>query len=350
MKRMMKVSIATLLLLAYSVVLMQSFAYSAITEEQMDAFLAEQGAPEIVIQKLPFDLKKRIYLGESTIEVGEPTYGVFTDDYRVEYKLENGQVVMDEQSRSQLKKLLSDEEAVANVLLSNEQAEAGKPVRLAANVKTEQDAINANKEDTRTYLMENREKIQSLKEMPEDAVLRTVKNWQSAIVCVQLSYSNSLVSKIFLFAWEWRNRPMNCLTDKAAIAWSGNFAGEPNSFAWNYQGYRMGPEEIHYEAEGVNYTDYEPNTGIGTDIDIKYKYGTFNIIRHVGLIGVKVTKRTTDNTRESAVGRYYHKYIALALNGALSFTTNGTQPSISISWNYAYDKAPDAGCTFDAIS
>lgn len=143
---------------------------------------------------------------------------------------------------------------------------------------------------------------------------------------------------------------MNCLTDKAAIAWSGNFAGEPNSFAWNYQGYRMGPEEIHYEAEGVNYTDYEPNTGIGTDIDIKYKYGTFNIIRHVGLIGVKVTKRTTDNTRESAVGRYYHKYIALALNGALSFTTNGTQPSISISWNYAYDKAPDAGCTFDAIS
>ena len=92
MKRMMKVSIATLLLLAYSVVLMQSFAYSAITEEQMDAFLAEQGAPEIVIQKLPFDLKKRIYLGESTIEVGEPTYGVFTDDYRVEYILGIGDI------------------------------------------------------------------------------------------------------------------------------------------------------------------------------------------------------------------------------------------------------------------
>lgn len=350
MKRMMKVSIATLLLLAYSVVLMQSFAYSAITEEQMDAFLAEQGAPEIVIQKLPFDLKKRIYLGESTIEVGEPTYGVFTDDYRVEYKLENGQVVMDEQSRAQLQKLLSDEEAVANVLLSNEQAKENQPVKLAANVKTEQDAINANKEDTRTYLMENWEKIQSLKEMPEDAVLRTVKNWQSAIVCVQLSYSNSLVSKIFLFAWEWRYRPMNCLTDKVAIAWSGSFTGEPDSFAWNYQGYRMGPEEIHYEAEGVNYTDYEPNAGIGTNIDIKYKYGTFNIIRHVGLIGVKVTKRTTENTRESAVGRYYHKYIAFLPNGSLGFSPGGTSGSISISWEKAYDKAPDAGCAFNAIS
>ena len=121
----MKVSIAALLLLADSVVLMQSFAYGAITEEQIDAFLAEQGAPEIVIQKLPFDLKKRIYLGESTIEMGEPTCGVFTDDYRVEYTLENGRVVMDGQSRAQLQKLLSDEEAVANVLLSNEQVQAG---------------------------------------------------------------------------------------------------------------------------------------------------------------------------------------------------------------------------------
>lgn len=349
-KKAWKTLVAALLLLAYCAVFMQGFAYSAITEEAIDAFLAEQGVPEIVTQKLPFDLKKRIYLGESQVEMGEPTYGVFTDDYRVEYTLENGRVVMDQQSRSQLRKLLNDEEAVANVLLSNEQAEAGQPVRLAANVKTEQDAMNANREDTHAYLAANRENIRRLQEMSEEIVLRTVTNWQSALVCVHLSYSNSLVSKIFLFAWEWRYRPMNCLTDKVAIAWSGSFAGEPNSFAWNYQGYRMGPEEIHYEAEGVNYTDYEPNTGIGTDIDIKYKYGTFNIIRHVGLIGVKVTKRTTDNTRESAVGRYYHKYFALALNGSLSFTTNGARPSISISWDYAYDKAPDAGCAFDAIS
>lgn len=112
----------------------------------------------------------------------------------------------------------------------------------------------------------------------------------------------------------------------------------------------MGPEEIHYEAEGVNYTDYEPNTGIGTDIDIKYKYEIFNIIRHVGLIGVKVTKRTTENAQESAVGRYYHKYIAFLPNGSLGFSPGGTSGSISISWEKAYDKAPDAGCAFDAIS
>ena len=42
----------------------------------------------------------------------------------LEYTLENGRVVMDGQSRAQLQKLLSDEEAVANVLLSNEQVQA----------------------------------------------------------------------------------------------------------------------------------------------------------------------------------------------------------------------------------
>jgi hypothetical protein len=34
-------------------------------------------------------------------------------------------VVMDQQSRAELHKLLNDEEEVANVLLSNEQAEPG---------------------------------------------------------------------------------------------------------------------------------------------------------------------------------------------------------------------------------
>lgn len=82
MKKITKVTVAVLLLLAYCAVFMQGFAYSTITEEEIDAFLAEQGVPEIAVQKLPFDLKKRIYLGESQIEMGEPTYGVFTDDYR----------------------------------------------------------------------------------------------------------------------------------------------------------------------------------------------------------------------------------------------------------------------------
>lgn len=350
MKRMMKVSIATLLLLAYSVVLMQSFAYSAITEEQMDAFLAEQGAPEIVIQKLPFDLKKRIYLGESTIEVGEPTYGVFTDDYRVEYKLENGQVVMDEQSRAQLKKLLSDEEAVANVLLSNEQAEAGKPVRLAANVKTEQDARNVHQATVSSYLTEHRDEIQSLKEMPEEAVVRAVRNWESHLLCIHVSYTNSISKKALIYGWEWSYQPLNTLTDKAAISWSGNFTGEPDSFMWGYQGFRLGSDEVYYEDTGTNCTDYSPNAGIGTEIDIKAYHAGYSFVKHAGLLAVALTKRTTDNSRESAVGSYFHKYIAVLPSGSLGFSGTGLDGSISISMSIAYDKAPDAPVAFWAIT
>ena len=351
MKRMMKVSIATLLLLAYSVVLMQSFAYSAITEEQMDAFLAEQGAPEIVIQKLPFDLKKRIYLGESQIEVGEPTYGVFTDDYRVEYKLENGQVVMDQQSRSQLKKLLSDEEAVANVLLSNEQAKAGKPVRLAANVKTEQDAVAAHKAEVGTYRAANLEKIQSLKAMPEEAVVRTMRNWENTIVCVHFSYIDKVSKKILMYTWEWRYKPFYTLTDKAAIAWSGSFTGMPDTFRWVYRGYDNYIDDyLVGEFYGSNYTDYSPNIGVGTEIDIKRTHNGLEISRHVGMLMVFLTKHTADNSIESAVGRYYHKYIALLPSGSLGFSANGGSASISISWEKAYDKAPDAGCAFRAIT
>lgn len=349
MKKITKVTVAALLLLSYCAVFMQGFAYSAITEEAIDAFLAEQGVPKIAIQKLPFDLKKRIYLGESQVEVGEPTYGVFTDDYRVEYTLENGRVVMDQQSRSQLRKLLNDEEAVANVLLSNEQAELGLAVGPAENIRS-QDALGVREAEVHTYLESNRDKVQSLKEMPEDVAVRSMKNWQSAMVCVHLSYDNSISRKWLLFAWEWRYSPYNTLIDKAAMAWSGDFVAEPETFGWVYQGYRLGSEDVYYEDEGTNCTDYEPKVGIGTEIDIKAYHAGYSFVKHGGILAVVLVKRTTDNSYEAAVGRYFHKYVAVSPNGTLSFSSGKASASISISWSLSYDKAPDAPCTFWAIS
>lgn len=346
MQKIMKVTVAVMLLLAYCAVFMQGFAYSAITEEEIDAFLAEQGVPKIAIQKLPFDLKKRIYLGESQIEMGEPTYGVFTDDYRVEYTMENGRVVMDQQSRSQLRKLLNDEEAVANVLLSNEQAQAGQPVKLAAHVRSEKDALATRKAEAKTYQAANQEKIQSLKEMPEEAVVMSLRNWEGNLLCIHTSYTNAISKKVLIYGWDWSYKPFYTLVDKAAIAWSGGFTAEPDMFMWGYQGFRSVSDQVYYEDSGTNYTDYNPNVGIGTEIDIKNSYQSLMIMRHAGIIAVSLTKRTTTDSRESAVGRYYHKYNAIALNGTLSFASSGVSPTISISWSYAYDKAPDAGCSF----
>lgn len=350
MKKIWKISVAALLLLTYCAVFMQGFAYSTITEEEMDAFLVEQGVPKIAIQKLPFDLKKRIYLGESQIEVGEPTYGVFTDDYKVEYTLENGQVVMDQQSRTELHKLLNDEEAVANVLLSNEQAEPGQPIRLAANVGTEQDVMDARKAEVKTYRAVNQEEIQRLKEMPEEAVARTIRNWESQMLCIHASYADSISQKVLLYSWVWSYSPFNTLVDKAAMAWSGDFVAEPGIFGWIYQGYRLGSDEVYYEDGGTNCTDYEPKVGIGTEIDIKAYHAGYSFVKHAGLLAVALTKRTTDNSYEAAVGRYFHKMVALSPSGTLSFSSGKASASISISWSTSYDKAPDAPCTFWATS
>lgn len=350
MKKIMKVTVAVMLLLAYCAVFMQGFAYSAITEEEIDAFLAEQGVPEIAVQKLPFDLKKRIYLGESQIEMGEPTYGVFTDDYRVEYTMENGRVVMDQQSRSQLRKLLNDDEAVANVLLSNEQAQAGQPVKLAANIRTEQDAMAVRKAEANTYRAANQEKIQDLKELSEEAVVRKISNWVSEMICIHTSYTNSISRKRILYAWEWKYSPFNTLADKAAIAWSGSFTGEPDSFEWLYLGYISTTDDVYYEQSGKNCTDYSPNSGIGVEIDLRSSHNGVSVQKHVGLIGVTLTKRTTENSRESAVGSYFHKYIALLPGGSLEFSGTGLSGSISIGLSFTYDKAPDAPCAFWAIT
>lgn len=352
MKKSGKIFVAALLLLAYCSVFLQGFAYSAITEDEMDAFLAEQGVPEIAIQKLPFDLKKQIYLGESQVEVGSPTYGVFTDDYNVEYTLENGRVVMNQQSRSQLRGLLNDEEELANVLLSNEQAEAGQPVRLAANVRTEQDALDARKAEVRAYRTANQEEMQNLRSMPEEDVVLKIRNWVSQIICVHLSYTNSVSRKLLLFSWEWKYAPLNALTDKVAMAWSGNFTAESETFVWIYQVYdeNIMKDYMVHEFSGDNFTDYDPNVGIGTDIDIKRKYNSLWITKHIGLIGVQLRKSTKHNSSESAVGRYYHKYVAVLPSGSLGFSAGGGSASISISWDEAYDKAPDAACTFWATT
>ena len=236
------------------------------------------------------------------------------------------------------------------MLLSNEQARARQPVKLVANVSSEQDAIDAHKKDVGSYLKENFDEIQLLKTIPEEAVLRKISNWTSEMICVHLSYSDVVSRKWLLYAWEWKYSPVNTLTDKAAMSWSGSFTGEPESFAWNYQGYISSSDDVYYEQNGNHCTDYSPNSGIGVEIDLRSSHNGVSVVKHVGLIGVNLTKRTTDNSRESAVGSYFHKYIALLPSGSLGFSGTGVDGSISISMSLAYDKAPDAPVAFWAIT
>lgn len=225
-----------------------------------------------------------------------------------------------------------------------------EPVRLAANVRTEQDAMRARKAEVKTYQAANQEEMQRLKEMPEEAVARTIRNWESQMICIHASYADSISQKVLLYSWVWSYSPLNTLIDKAAMAWSGDFVAEPDVFGWIYQGYRLGSDEVYYEDGGTNCTDYEPKVGIGTEIDIKAYHAGYSFVKHAGLLAVALTKKTTDNSYEVAVGRYYHKLVVATPSGSLSFSSGKASASISIGWSMTYDKASDAPCTFWATS
>lgn len=359
MKKIFKVSVAVLLTLTYCSVFVSAFAYSAITEETIDSHLMERGVPEIAVQKIPFDLKKQVFLDNSKLDIGEPAYGVFTDKYKVEYTLENGQVIMDSQSREQLHALLNDEEELANVMLSKDRADSKQVAQISSNARTEKEMVAEHKSEVSSYLEENLNEIQSLQEMSDDAVVMTLRNWESTILCIHVSYDEESVSrKVLMYSWDWNYQPFYTLTDKVGMAWSGNFTAEvnpithPYGFAWIYQGHTMYDNE-YYNAEGYNSTESDPNVGIGTAIDIKsfyYKspFISYEVIRHKGLLLVNLRKVVERESSESAVGSYFHKYVAINVNGGLSFS-QGVAPSISISWEHNYDKAPDAMTDFWAM-
>ena len=45
--------------------------------------------------------------------------------------------------------------------------------------------MRARKAEVKTYQAANQEEMQRLKEMPEEAVARTIRNWESQMICIQ---------------------------------------------------------------------------------------------------------------------------------------------------------------------
>lgn len=353
MKKIFKVSVAVLLMLTYCSVFVSAFAYSAITEETIDSYLSEQGVPEIAIQKIPFELKKQVFLDNSKLDVGEPTYGVFTDKYKVEYKLENGQVVMDSQSREELHKLMSDEKELASIMISKKEVTSQRDKDILPNAKTENELLAERKEEVNAYLEENPDEIKSLQKMSAETFVISQENWEATMVCVHLSYEGGYAKKMFLYAWDWNYLTTFCLTDNVGMAWSNEFVnnGGSDDFAWLYQGHSpFSPEDKYYEAAGNNYTSYDKSSGIGTEIDIKfYDNAGKRIYRHCGLIMALAEKITYTNEKASAVGCYFHKRVALSVNASLTFSGKGLGGSIGIIPNWAFDKSADSGVGFETI-
>lgn len=316
-------------------------------------YLLEAGYPEGLINILKYDKKLEFYQNQYFCDSVGITYGIFTEEYRIEYTLDgNGNIIIDGNNSVELKKLLADEYEIAKILNAKDKAEKGdiSPYAYDAVINEDEYAQLVEEANLR-FLAENAQLINSLQTgAPENSIL-ALSNWTGAIYCNYLSYSGGVARRSLMYTWEWNYRPVWHFTDKVGMAWSGDFTGEPTTFEWCY--IYSCTSNIYGSVSGRSYVDYDTNIGVGTNISLVSTFVhpgtgvTYQSLCHSGYIMIELTKLTNVNSRESAVGTYYHKQL-IATIGSLSFSKSG--PSISVIPSTNYDKAVDSAVAFWAMT
>lgn len=293
--------------------------------KELNEYLIEAGYPQNIIDDLDEETKLHYFTDKYEFESTNTTYGIFTEDYKIEYSVDElGNINMDDENRAIYNKLIKDKKAVNKILADKIDANAA-----GADTATSQKAI-----------------INS-----ENAELLSLSNWSASMTCSHKSYSNGVARKNIRYSWKWSYNPTWTLTDKVAMAWSGGFTAEPSSIAWTYtrRVTYTGAPKVYTDipTSGKGYDDYNPGAGCAKAIDIKGPTAGSSNKYHQGSLTADLTKRTSSNTRESAVGRYYHMRILPGIS--LSFSATG--PSISVSSNKgSYDQSSDSAVAFWATS
>lgn len=301
-----------------------------ISSETLNQYLIDAGYPVDFIQAIDTTVKEHLYKGQYSYESSNEVYGILTEDYNIEYSLdENGVIDIDAENSNEFIQLLNDSETIEKILLS-QNSEA---------------SINR---DSRANVLQS--KISKVKNMSQDAALLTLSNWSASITCSHKSYTNGVAKKYLTYSWKWSYSPVWSLTDKVAMAWSGGFTAEPETIYWTYKknvGFTGSQVTTDYINEsGYGYDDYDCNAGCAKGINIRGTFaGTYDRY-HAGTLSAEVTKATNSNSRESAIGRYYHKKVFPGLS--LAFSKTG--PSISVSAGSNYDQSADSAVAFWATS
>ena len=291
-----------------------------------DQYLIDSGYPMTFIEDIDDNLKKQLYDGHYTYESSNEIFGIFTEDYNIEYRLSSdGNVIIDPENMKKFDSLIEKNKIVEKIVADKNKEKNG--INLLSGGMTAGS-------------------ISFLQECPTEVAIQALSNWSATITCSQKSYSNGVSTKKLTYSWKWSYEPVWTLTDKVAVAWSGDFTAEPNSIYWTYTknvgftGSKVYKDYIN--KSGYGYDDYECNAGCAKGIDIKGTVsGTYNRY-HKGTLSVTLTKRTSKNSRESAIGRYYHKQITPGLS--LAFSKAG--PSISVSAGSNYDQSSDSATAF----
>ena len=330
MKKIVSLCLAVLMLMASAMPASASGIDSArVSEEILDQYLIGAGYPSSFISEIDISEKLHLFEGQYSFESSNEVYGIFTEQYHIEYKLnDDGTIGIDYHDSNEFIKLISDSEEIEKILLSQEMVSSSGRI------------------ETNDLLQE---KINDIQELPQEAAIRALSNWSARITCSHKSYTNGVAKKHLTYSWKWSYAPTWTLTDKVAMAWSGDFTAEPSTIYWTYKknvGFTGSQVHVnYYDESGYGYDDYNPNAGCAKAIDIKGTVpGTYNRY-HAGTLSADITKVTSTDSRESAIGRYYHKKVTPGLS--LSFSKSG--PSISVSAGSNYDQSSDSAAAFWAI-
>lgn len=339
MKKILSFVFSLLMFLSISAPALADSLDTRPSDAEIYRYLIDAGYPEDIIAVLDYETRLQYYENQYQFESVGTTHGIFTEDHKVEFSVDDsGKIVIDEQNLRNLEAFLNDKDSVERVLTSK--ADADEIYALCSGTNNaiisadDVDDINANA-------------IINAVEIGEIPVeIMKLTNWYGSIICNHKSYNKSTgeVKKQLTYTWKWSYDPTWELTDRVAMAWSGNFTCVPSTVTWTYYSryrYFAGTENA-YTDRGHTFDEFSPNIGIAKGIDIKSPPLTATTLYHRGMLSAELRQIKKKNSSESAVGRYYHTEAKASLSLAFS-----AGPKISVTNLIAvYDKSPDSGVAF----
>jgi hypothetical protein len=327
MRKLMSLVIAGLMLItAVMPAPASASAVANVSEEILNQYLIDAGYPQSFIDAIDTTEKMHLYEGQYVFESMGEVHGIFTENHRIEYSLnDDGTINIDNDNLEEFNKLIRDSNEVKKIVSHLELASSSGEVPTVDLIQ---------------------ERINEIQSLPHETALRSLVNWSAEITCSHKSYKDGVAKKHLTYRWKWSYDPVWKLTDKVAMAWSGNFTAEPKSVYWSYGKRIIYPNlEQKYEVvgRGYGYDDYNCNAGVAKAINLKGRNPLYVDMYHSGILSADLTKVTSTESRESAIGRYYHTQILAGLS--LSFSSTG--PSISVSSSLGqYEQSSDSAVAF----
>lgn len=334
---MSKLFTKTLSVILVAAMLFSCVIVNAVTPEETELvpsdeayqYLWDQGFPPEVVETLSAESIMEIYNEQYELESVSTTYGIFTESDSISYEIdESGNIIMDDNNRSQFNDLLQDNAKTQKIL--HDKVSAMTREEAAALVSAEPSSnMNAVK--------------------PIDAVIQSLTNWSAYILVLNMSSTYNFIKKQIIYSWNWNYDPFFTLIDKAGMAWSKSFTAETSSIKWNYRAWNTDAGKSKSWSD-TGYDAYTTDCGFGQSYDIvnSITIGTtdYDTNRHSGSLQGNISKyligaEQNVQNQASVVGRYYHKQPGTS--GGLYF---GAAPSIFITFEDYYDASPDSAQNF----